>query len=118
MQDRGYVLVYIDSFGDERADYYVVVRAATGRLHALLFRDRPGPRRDRSIGYVNVWRATRRSLAFRVRLTKIYVGSRRRVLRWYVQTVFTSGTCRRVCFDRVPNSGMVEDDLPKPPDGG
>lgn len=112
--DRGYMLVYLDSFGDERADYYVLVRSAARRLRGLLFRDRLRPARDRRIARIDVWRVDLRSASFRVPLRKMIVGSRRRVLRWYAQTLLTSRLCKRVCFDRVPDSGLVEDALPGP----
>lgn len=40
------------------------------------------------------------------------IGERRLVYNWYVQTMFTGERCRRVCFDLVPDQGVVAEPLP------
>jgi hypothetical protein len=114
LRDRGYVLVFLDTFGGARFDYYVVVRAAERRLRGLVWLDRRPPRSDRRIAYLPVWRRDRRSLTLRLLLQRLTVGRNRDSYRWYVQTVMTSGGCRRACFDRAPDSGAVTEELEPP----
>lgn len=109
--DRGYVLVYLDTFGTTRYDYYALVRSNGYRMNGVLFRDRLG-KPDRRISRLRTWRANRRSVSVRVPLTKVRIGERRRHYSWYVQTLMTSKRCRRVCFDRAPDAVGVIEPLP------
>jgi hypothetical protein len=114
LRDRGYLLVYLDTFGGARFDYYALVRAAERGLRGLMWLDRRRPRSDRRVAYLPVWRRDRRSLTLRLPLPRLTVGRKRDSYRWYVQTVMTSGGCRRACFDRAPDSGAVTEELAPP----
>jgi hypothetical protein len=110
LRDRGFVLVFLDTFAGERADYYVLARSTGSRLQATLYRDRAA-RGDRRVMRLDLWRRDRRSVSVRVPLRRLRVGAQRDRFDWYVQTLMSSGRCRRVCFDRAPNRGAVEEPL-------
>jgi hypothetical protein len=111
--DSGYALVRLDTFGSSRFDYYALVRSNGFRLLGSLWRDRVD-KRDYKISSVAAWRPSRTGLSVRVPLAKMKVGARRAVYGWFVETLFTSGDCRRVCIDRVPDRGRVDEPLPVP----
>jgi hypothetical protein len=110
LRDRGYVLVFLDTFGTQRPDYYALIRSDGRRLRGSLLRDRVG-KRDRHVSWLDVWRKDRSSVSLRVPLRKSRVGKRRDAYSWSVQTLMTTPRCRRICFDGVPNRGTVEEPL-------
>lgn len=111
--DRGYVLVFFDTFGSSRFDYYALVRSRGNRLEASLWRDFRRSN-DRQRARLLVRRRNRRSVNVIVPLRKMYVG-RRVHYGWRVQTLMTSRTCRRVCFDLAPDEGAVMEPVPPVP---
>ncbi len=113
MFGRGYVLVYLDTFGDKRSDYFALVWSNGRRMTGRLVRDRAKPRRDRVVGRLPVWRRNRRSVTVRVRLDRLRSGKNRVAYRWYVRSLRIRARCpRSVCIDRAPNEGAVEQPLP------
>ncbi|HEV2756043.1 MAG TPA: hypothetical protein VG318_09745 [Actinomycetota bacterium] len=109
--DRSYGFVYFDTFGDEDPDYYVLVRSDGYRMRALLYRDRTR-KNDRIIGKVKAWRPGKRSFAVKVPLRKMTFPQQRLVYFWWVQTLHTGTSCKRVCFDRAPNRERVAEPVP------
>lgn len=109
--DRGFVFVYIDTFGDERFDYYALVRGDVDHMTASLWRDRK-ERKDREIGFLDAWRKDKRSVVVRIPLKRMNFPEQRLTYRWRVQTIFTGDSCKRGCFDFVPNEGAVEEPIP------
>jgi hypothetical protein len=110
MFDRGYALVLLDTFGTPREDYYALVRSDGSRMRGALYRDR-AKRRDRRVAYVRAWRVDRRSLSVRVPLGRLFLAKRRKSYFWRVESLMTGPGCRRVCFDRAPQKGRVEEQL-------
>jgi hypothetical protein len=104
--DSGFFVVNVDSFGQPRFDYYVLVRSNGSRMEGLLFRDRE-TRRDRLIRKVRVWRPTDKSISFRFPWNDIRFPEKRRFFRWNAQSLFTNDYCPNVCIDNVPNKGAV-----------
>lgn len=111
--DRGYALVNIDARGDEHFEHYVLVRSVGTRMKAELFRNRRH-KPDYSLGSLKVWRADRRSVSVRLPLRKLRIGAGRTFYRWYAQTLMTGNQCPRVCIDRAPDEGSVEELLVEP----
>jgi hypothetical protein len=111
--DKGFVLVLLDTVGDDRFEYYAFVRSNGSRMRARLFKDRLR-RRDRDLGSLATWRPSRRSVSVRVPLRRLRVGNNRAFYRWQVQTLFTGSRCRRVCFDLAPDRGPVVEPLVEP----
>lgn len=111
--DSGYVMVRLDTFGRARADYYVLVGSSGDRLYADLWRDRTNePDVKRSA--VAVWRPGWKSVAVKVPLARLRIGSDRAFYRWSVETIFTGPACPRVCFDLAPDEGTILEPLPFP----
>lgn len=103
--DGGWGLVHLDTFGDERFDYYVLVRSNGSRLVGSLYLDRP-QKDDRRVGNVKVDKPDRRSMLVILDLDDVRRrGSRS--YRWFVRTLFMSGRCKEVCIDRVPDTSAV-----------
>jgi hypothetical protein len=115
VRDTGYVLVYLDTFGSERYDYVAIVRSTGARMAGRLVRDRLR-KPDSSLGYLPVWRRSRRSVSVKIPLRRMILPEARERYRWYVQTLMTGPRCRRVCFDLAPNQGGVEGPVPPPRD--
>ncbi len=110
--DRGFVFVYLDTAGDERGDYFVLVRSDGRALSGSLWRDpKHGPNvRVRSI---TVTRGSRSSVAVQIPVGSI-LGAFRSSYRWWVVTTFTGRVCRATCVDRVPDSGAYEQPVGSP----
>ncbi len=101
MWDRGFILIYLDTFGADPADYYALVRSTGKRLRGALYRN------GHRLAPVGVWREGRRSVSVRIPLRNLFPVVARRFYRWRVLTL--TDRCRRTCFDRVPaDGGLVQ----------
>jgi hypothetical protein len=101
MWDRGFVLVYLDTFGGPLHDYYALIRSVGTRLRATLYRN------GHKLGSIRVWRPNNRSVSIQVALNRLLVAADRGFYRWRVVTL--TDRCRNTCFDRIPDEGaMVE----------
>jgi hypothetical protein len=110
--DTGYGMIYLDTFGGQRADYYILVGSLGGRLYADLYRDR-AEKRDLYVSAVSrVGRSDKTSFYVRLALGRLKIGDERTFFRWRAETLFTGDRCRRVCFDPVPDVGLVTEPLP------
>jgi hypothetical protein len=106
MWDRGYIMVLLDTEGGVGAEYYLLVRSTGRALGGSLWRAHStGP--DSYLGSVPVKRFSRRSASVQVGLSRLTFGKSRSIYRWWVQTIYTSNTCRRTCQDRAPNGDPV-----------
>ena len=114
MQDRGYVLVYLDTFADERPDYYVLIRSTGSEMKAKLYRDRK-TKDDYIVGSTKAWKAEKSSVSVRLPLRKTQWGKTRTFYRWNVLSLFSGRRCKRVCFDRAPQGTAVEEPRPEIP---
>lgn len=113
--ERGFVLVYLDTFGPRDSDYYALLWSNRARMRGTLVRDRSRPRRDRAIAGLKVWRRDRGSVSVRIPLARLFVSERRTSYRWYVKTIVGLRRCARaVCIDRAPDARSVEEPLPDP----
>lgn len=114
--DQGYGLVYLDTFGSSRYDYYALVRSNGFSLRASLWRDRKSAK-DARVSTLHVARADHRSFTVEIPLRKLSIPRSRLVYRWYAETVVTSEACPRSCLDRAPDEGGVTEPVPghKPP---
>ena len=111
--DRGYALVNIDARGDAHFEYYALVRSIGSKMEAELFRNRKS-KPDYSVSGLDVWRSDRKSVSVRIPLRKLRIGDERTFYRWFVQTLMTGSQCQRVCIDRAPNEGSVQQPLVEP----
>ena len=109
--DRSYGFVFFDTMGGEAADYYVLARSDGYRMRALLYRDRVR-RKDKIVSKVKAWRPNNRSFAVKVPLRKMTFPTQRLVYYWWVQTLHTGTSCRRVCFDRAPDRERIAEPVP------
>ncbi len=111
IQDRGYFLVHLDTFGTPRFDLFALVRSPGRGLEGSLWRSRRGhdPRRLRSIPARH---SGPRTAAVLVPLRSVAL--RRSHFRWRVQTLWSGWPCDRTCFDRAPGRGGVRRPLGAP----
>jgi hypothetical protein len=103
--DAGYVLVWLDTIGDEAPDYYALARS-TGRRRRMsgsLFHDRD--RRDVFVSKLDTRRRNQRSITIEVPFHRMSVGRHRTSYRWSAETILNGGPCPRSCFDYIPNGG-------------
>ena len=104
VEDRGFVLVYLDTYGDRHFDYYALVRSTGSAMDADLYRNR-SRKRDYALSDLRAGHPNRKTARVTVPLTKVRKSGR--TYRWRVQTLWTGRRCRRVCFDRAPADGGV-----------
>lgn len=113
--DQGFVSVYLDTFGNERHDYYALIWADKSKIRATLFRDRKN-KVDAAVRSLRVSRPNQRSVKVVVPLNKLRIGDNRATYNWYVQSLWSGAGCKRVCFDWAPdlgkNGGGIEEPLP------
>jgi hypothetical protein len=114
MFDRGYFLVYLDTFGSRRFDYYALVRSKGSGLSGTLWRDRTN-RDDVRIGFVESFRRNDRSVAVRVPLRRLHIPPDRFFYFWQVRTLYTGPHCTQVCIDIAPNGRGVFEVIPGGP---
>jgi hypothetical protein len=108
--DAGYLLVWIDTLGDEDPDYYALVRSTGRGVAGSLWRDRRS--KDAFVARLRTNRANQRSVRVAVPFRKMEIGDHRTIYRWSVQTILTGGPCSRPCFDLVPDGGaLIEESL-------
>ena len=106
-RDRGYVFVYLDTIGDERLDFYAMIRSNGRRLSGSLWRDpKNGP--DVRISGLDVKRDSDLDVAVRIPMVLLDIGEFRTAYRWTVVTTFSGRVCRATCVDRVPDEGAFE----------
>ncbi|MGZ5291035.1 MAG: hypothetical protein ACXWEH_01755 [Actinomycetota bacterium] len=109
--DKGYVVVQLDTRGDERVDHLAVVRSDGRKLVGTLYR----VRRDgtqRAIATLPAGKSGPGGVSVSVPFHRLTIGSGRLSYFWSVVTSFTAAACPRTCLDLVPNVGMVEQPLP------
>jgi hypothetical protein len=111
MYESGFIIVFLDTFGDSTFDYYALVRPRNGQMYAELYRDRH-PKRDFKVASLSEWRPSQRSVAVRIPLSRMRLGKARITYRWYAETLYTGRRCGRVCFDLAPNRGVVTEPRP------
>jgi Ca2+-binding RTX toxin-like protein len=99
MWDQGFVLVYLDTFGADVADYYALIRSVGTRLRGTLYRN------AHRVAGLHLWRRDRRSVSIRIPFEKLLLGEGRRFFRWRVVTL--TDRCRLTCFDRIPDEGSL-----------
>jgi hypothetical protein len=105
--DHGAFFVLLDTFGDERADYYVLARSTGSGMEASLWRDRKGGR-DRFVRKVSSRRKSPESVSMSVPVKSLDFGKSRTSYFWWANSTFTGEKCRRTCIDRAPNDGSIE----------
>lgn len=108
IRDRGFLLVHYDTFGDQRYDYYALLRSAGNRMQGTLWRDRVS-KPDYRVSFLQTWRSDKRSVKTSVPLGRMRFGTNRDSYKWYAQTLITGPSCKHTCFDRAPNRrGVTE----------
>jgi hypothetical protein len=116
-EDKGFMIVELDTFGDGHFNYYVLVRSVGSRLEASVFRQRKN-KPDFVALTIDAWRGSGKSIAFRVPLRRLKVGDKRTYYRWFAKSLFTNVNCQSVCIDRAPDDGFVRQilipEIPEP----
>lgn len=108
MWDRGFIVVYIDTFGSRRYDYYALVRSKGDKMSGTLWRDRD-KKDDVRIGFVETWRTNDRSVTVRVPFRRLNIPNKRPFYYWQARTLFTGPHCGQVCIDVAPNGDGVQE---------
>lgn len=112
--DKGYLLVYFDTFGTERADYYVLLQPTRKKLKGFLWKDKKPGNDDRRLGPTRVRRANKRSITTSAPFSKMRTPGL--TYRWHVRTIYTGRNCKRVCIDKAPDNRWVTEPYSQPPD--
>jgi hypothetical protein len=106
-RDQGFVFVYLDTVGSPRPDYYALIRSTGHRISGSLWRDATrGP--DVRITGLDVRRDSDLTVAVRIPLGGLDVGTFRTTYGWSVVSTFAGRVCRATCIDRVPDVGVFE----------
>ena len=113
LEDKGFVFVYLDTTGTDRAEYYVLIRSVGPALAGSLWRD---PKRGGDIKLlpIDVTRKSNESLTLDIPIGQLELGPFRTFYGWYAVTMFTGRVCRAACIDRVPDAGAFEQPIGAP----
>jgi hypothetical protein len=106
--EQGYFVLYFDTFGNKRFDYFVFVRAKRKRLGAALWRDRRA-KDDVRLRNVNARKAGNRLVRVAVPFGKMRIPNQRLKYRWFGRSIWSGPSCRRLCLDRAPNNKVVSE---------
>jgi uncharacterized repeat protein (TIGR01451 family) len=98
--DEGFFVVFLDTSGDARPDYEVLVRSTSTRLVGQL-RTAGGSR----IGSVPVHRPSKRSMHVTILFGPVHFGAARHYYRWQAESIWNAPPCSGVCFDFDDNAG-------------
>ena len=109
--DKGYLLIYLDTFGGDRFDYYVLIQSLKKKLKGSVWRDLRTAN-DFVVGPTTINRANRRTVRTTVPFRKLRMGKTRVDYRWHVRTLYSKRSCwKAVCIDRAPHGGPVVEPL-------
>ncbi len=111
MQDRGFFLIHLDTFGTPRFDHFALVRSDGRRVQGSLWRSRRGHDARRLRGIPGRHSGARTATVV-VPLRAVTL--RRSHFRWRAQTLWGGWPCDRTCFDRAPRRGGVLRPLGRP----
>ncbi|HEY7659677.1 MAG TPA: hypothetical protein VIC58_03675 [Actinomycetota bacterium] len=109
--DDGFLIVQLDTKGNEGIDYLAVVGSDGRDLVGTLFRVRSDGRQV-EIGSIGADKDGPRAARVSLALHRLSFGPNRTTYLWSALTSFTGHGCERPCFDVVPDAGMVEQPLP------
>ena len=109
--DHGYLVVALDTLGDEDADFLAVVRSDGRGLDARLFRIHADGQQV-ELDTLASGKDGGRSAWVEIALRKLTFGRSRTSYFWAALSSFTAAECPHTCLDRVPDQGMVEQPLP------
>lgn len=111
--DKGYLLVYFDTFGTDRADYYVLLQPSRTKIKGALWKDRKPGNADRRLAPTRVRRANKRSITTSVPFRKMRTPGV--AYRWHVRTIYIGKSCKRVCIDKAPDHRWITEPYVQPP---
>ena len=111
--DKGFITVYLDTFGSDRHDYFALIWADKDRVRATLMRDRQ-EKDDYQVRGLRIRRPTDKSAKVTVGLRNLRLSDDRATYNWYVQTLWSWNECWNVCFDWAPNIGKNGDGIEEP----
>jgi hypothetical protein len=109
IQDRGFFLVFLDTFGTRRFDFYALVRSNGEKLKGSLWRDRK-KKPDYRVRFLRTSHPGRKIAGVRVGLAGLR--KRQSYYRWQVETLWNGKACPGVCFDRAPSVRALRRPLP------
>ena len=104
--DKGYLLVYFDTYGTKRFDYYVLLRPTRHKIKGDLWKDRKQSN-DEIIAGTRVGKPGKRKVTTTVPLRKMRQGRARLTYRWHARTIYVGRRCKRVCIDRAPQARSI-----------
>ena len=110
--DRGFVFVFLDTAGDAKDDYYVLISSNGRRLVGSLWRD-PKHGADVRMRALAVTRDSTSSVAVKVPVGAL-LGPFRTSYGWRVVTTFTGPVCRATCVDQIPDDGAFQQPVGTP----
>ena len=113
LHDKGFVLVYLDTTGTDRAEYYVLIRSVRHGLMGSLWRH-PMRGDDFKLLPIDVTRASTASLTLEIPVGLLELGPFRTFYGWYAVSTFTGRVCRAACVDRAPDTGAFEQPIGTP----
>ncbi|HEU4529475.1 MAG TPA: hypothetical protein VFT80_16295 [Actinomycetota bacterium] len=116
MWDRGYLLVELDTRRDDLIDYVALIRSTGRKLEGVLLRTRRDGRQV-GIGDLDAWKTGPDAAAIGLPLGAVRFGQGRTSFLWSGTSLFTGRVCPGTCIDRAPDEGMVEQEIPPPPEG-
>lgn len=109
--DRGYLVIALDTRGDDGIDERIVVRSDGEALVATLGTVRSDGE-DHVRATLSASKDSRRRASVEVSVRRLLIGRGREAFTWYAYSLFTGSSCQRTCIDLVPDDGRLEQLLP------
>jgi hypothetical protein len=106
--ERGYFILYLDTFGGNRFDYFVFVRAKRSSLAGAVWRDFK-KKDDRKVAGAGTRKVGKNGMRVKVPFRKMKIGEARLKFRWFGRSIWSGPHCRQLCLDRAPNQKNVSE---------
>ena len=107
--DHGFFVVLLDSFGDAKPDYEVLIRSDGVRLQAHLRRASGG---GAPIARAEVGRTNLHEVSVSIPIARLRFDTARAYYRWQVESLWNDTPCPNVCFDVVNDGGAAAEPRP------
>jgi hypothetical protein len=106
--ERGWFVLYLDTFGGGRFDYFVFVRATRRDLAGAVWRDFK-KKDDRKVAGAGTKKIGKAHMRVSVPFRKMRIGGARLKFRWFGRSIWSGPHCRQLCLDRAPNRKVISE---------
>jgi hypothetical protein len=107
--DHGFFVVLLDTFGDPKPDYEVLIRSDGLRLEAQVRRVSRG---GVPMARAGVSRTNGHEVSVSIPIARLRFDPARAYYGWQVESIWNDTPCPNVCFDMVDDRGAAAEPRP------